>query len=133
MCNTDQENHEKYCPLGIALGDLQASVYSILSSKPNEGAAIINISTSAQLTVVMPGGFEPTQADATKPEGTEYFPYFEGQYLAVAAALAGGNALATFISVFSEWLRELGCQLDKGKLFQRHKASSVVAVKKSNY
>ena len=66
----------------------------------------------------MPNGFEPAQADIAKPEGVEYFPYFEGQYLAVAAALTGGNALAKFISMFSEWLREFGCQYEKGSLFQ---------------
>ncbi len=67
-----------------ALGDMQCSVLSTLA---NEIActAVLNISTSAQLSFRMP-------ADFTLPDtqtAIEYFPYFDNRYLAVAASLNG--------------------------------------------
>jgi sedoheptulokinase len=38
----------------------------------------------------------------------EYFPYFDGRYLAVAASLNGGNALAAFVRMVQQWTLELG-------------------------
>jgi pheromone shutdown protein TraB len=38
----------------------------------------------------------------------EYFPYFHGKYLAVAASLNGGNALAAFVCMLQKWIHELG-------------------------
>lgn len=45
-----------------------------------------------------------------------YFPYFEDRYLAVAAALNGGNALATFVSTVQQWTLELGFNLPQCEL-----------------
>lgn len=74
------------------MGDFQCSVLSTLH-RPDQ--AILNVSTSAQLAFVMRDGFEPTSepgADgnsAINSGHVEYFPYFQGKYLAVAAALTG--------------------------------------------
>jgi len=38
----------------------------------------------------------------------EYFPYFDGKYLAVAASLNGGNTLAAFVRMLQQWTLELG-------------------------
>lgn len=38
----------------------------------------------------------------------EYFPYFDQKYLAVAASLNGGNALAAFVCMLQHWTHELG-------------------------
>lgn len=45
----------------------------------------------------------------------EHFPYFEGKYLAVATALNGGNALATFIQMLQQWTLDLGFNMPQSK------------------
>ncbi|XP_073984436.1 sedoheptulokinase-like isoform X2 [Rhodnius prolixus] len=49
----------------------------------------------------------------------EFVPYFNGKYLAVAASLNGGNALATFISTLQQWSLELGSSLPQSTLWER--------------
>lgn len=72
---------------------------------------VLNISTSAQLSISMPPGFQPP--DMPDPSSAvTYFPYFNGDYLAVAASLNGGNVVATFVDMVAQWTEELG------KLFQ---------------
>ena len=68
--------------------------------------AVLNISTSAQLAFQMGENFTPPSLDVTSP--IEYFPYFEGRYLAVAASLTGGNVLAQFVKMLQQWTHELG-------------------------
>lgn len=69
--------------------------------------AVLNISTSAQLTFAMPADFKPP--DSPQPASSiSYFPYFEDSYLAVAASLNGGNVLATFVEMLTAWMKELG-------------------------
>nr|XP_008536322.1 PREDICTED: sedoheptulokinase [Equus przewalskii] len=75
--------------VGVALGDLQASVYSCMARRTD---AVLNISTSIQLAASMPSGFQPAQTpDPAAP--VAYFPYFDRTYLAVAASLNGGNVV----------------------------------------
>lgn len=107
------------CPVGAGLGDFQCSVYSALHS-PYQ--AILNISTSAQLAFVMKDGFEPkslveieASGDTNKIGHVEYFPYFQGKYLAVAAALTGGNAMAAFVRMLQQWGVELGANVPQCK------------------
>lgn len=102
----------KGTPVGVALGDLQCSV---LSTIENFKDAVLNISTSAQMTYVVEN-FEPTN-DAPVVRPIEYFPYFDGKYLAVAASLNGGNALATFVKTLQQWCMELGFPVPQGLLF----------------
>lgn len=68
---------------------------------------VLNMSTSAQLTFSMPADFTPASVpDALSP--IAYFPYFHNTYLAVAAALNGGNILATFVGMLTSWMKEFG-------------------------
>ncbi|KAK0178618.1 hypothetical protein PV327_007494 [Microctonus hyperodae] len=100
-------------PIGVALGDLQCSVLALLKG-PEE--AVLNISTSAQLTYVHPS-YKPGACD--KLESIEYFPYFNGKYLAVAASLNGGNILATFVKTLQQWTMDLGFSVPQSKVWDK--------------
>lgn len=100
-------------PVGAALGDLQCSVLSTLK---NFDDAVLNISTSAQLGFVATD-FKTAERDKTSP--VEYFPYFDGQYLAVATSLNGGNALATFVKMLQQWTLELGFNVPQSTVWSR--------------
>lgn len=101
--------------VGIALGDFQCSVYSCLTERTD---AVLNISTSAQLTISMPPGFQPPETPDPSSAVT-YFPYFNGDYLAVAASLNGGNVLATFVDMVSQWMEELGLQVQDSAIYAK--------------
>ena len=82
-------------------------------------STVLNISTSAQLAFKMKLDFSPPAFD---PSATvDYFPYFNGSYLAVAASLTGGNVLHGFVKLLQQWTHQLGkFSLDKAyflKLF----------------
>uniref|UniRef100_A0A8C8VMK4 Sedoheptulokinase n=1 Tax=Pelusios castaneus TaxID=367368 RepID=A0A8C8VMK4_9SAUR len=99
--------------VGIALGDFQCSVYSCMTERTD---AVLNISTSSQLTIAMPLGFQPPE----KPDSSStvaYFPYFDGNYLAVAASLNGGNVLATFVDMLACWMAELGLEVLESNVY----------------
>ncbi|XP_014262375.1 sedoheptulokinase-like [Cimex lectularius] len=100
-------------PVVAALGDLQCSVLSALK---NDDDAVLNISTSAQMSFIAPS-FDPNNIDDST--FVEFLPYFEGRYLAVAAALNGGNVLATFISMLQKWTLELGSHLPQSTLWEK--------------
>uniref|UniRef100_UPI00358DF2A7 sedoheptulokinase isoform X1 n=1 Tax=Myxine glutinosa TaxID=7769 RepID=UPI00358DF2A7 len=98
----------------VAVGDCQASVLSCLQ---DESTAVLNIGTSAQLSFLMFPEFELSKfsstvccdpADSIAPPPMQYLPYFGGRYLAVAAALNGGNAFSTFVKMLRGWIAELG-------------------------
>lgn len=99
------------------------SASSVLSTLHRSDQAILNISTSAQLAFVMRDGFEPKSKPNKDDDLTtetsighvEYFPYFQGKYLAVAAALTGGNALAAFVRMLQQWAIELGANVPQCK------------------
>lgn len=97
-------------PVGAALGDFQCSVIATLRDV-NEAA--LNISTSAQLAFPMVKPFEPASNPANNP--IDYIPYFDDDYLAVAAALNGGNALASFVIMLQQWTLQLGFSVPQGK------------------
>ncbi|XP_021271195.1 sedoheptulokinase isoform X1 [Numida meleagris] len=101
--------------VGIALGDFQCSVYSCLTKRTD---AVLNISTSAQLTVSMPSGFQPPETPDPSSAVT-YFPYFDGDYLAVAASLNGGNVLAAFVDMVARWTEELGFQVQESAIYAK--------------
>ncbi|XP_053187000.1 sedoheptulokinase [Scomber japonicus] len=91
-------------PVGAAMGDFQCSVYSCMSERTD---AVLNISTSAQLTYAMPAEFKPPHSPQPASP-ISFFPYFDSSYLAVAASLNGGNVLATFVEMLTAWMKELG-------------------------
>ena len=66
---------------------------------------VISISTSAQIVTTTPAGFTPPQSDPSSP--IEYFPFFDGTFLSVAASLTGGNVLAQLVTTLQEWLQQL--------------------------
>lgn len=88
---------------GVAMGDIQCSVLSSIQSNKD---AILNISTSAQITYVA-NKFQPTGGPPL-PGPVEYIPYFNHTYVAIAASLNGGNCLATFVKTLQQWALELG-------------------------
>lgn len=92
------------------MGDLQCSVLSTVETPQD---AVLNISTSAQITFVV----EDYQPNSGPPELTpvEYFPYFKNQFIAVAASLNGGNSLATFVKMLQQWALELGFSVPQCK------------------
>uniref|UniRef100_A0AAV2JBJ9 Sedoheptulokinase n=1 Tax=Knipowitschia caucasica TaxID=637954 RepID=A0AAV2JBJ9_KNICA len=102
-------------PVGAALGDFQCSVYSSMRTHSD---AVLNISTSAQLTHAMPVGFTPPVSPQSDSPVT-YFPYFESTYLAVAASLNGGNVLATFVDMLMKWMSELGAELPMSSIYEK--------------
>lgn len=95
--------------LGLGYGDTQCSVLSTLE---NPSDAVLNISTSAQITFVVEN-YQPPD----KPANTsiEYFPYFKNQYIAIAASLNGGNTLATFVKMLQQWTMDLGFSVTQCK------------------
>ncbi|XP_060911838.1 sedoheptulokinase [Labrus mixtus] len=102
-------------PVAAALGDFQCSVYSCMSANTD---AVLNISTSAQLTFAMPAGFKPP--DSPPPASSvAYFPHFNDSYLAVAASLNGGNVMATFVGMLGAWMKELGAELSDVCLYEK--------------
>ncbi|KAL0994410.1 hypothetical protein UPYG_G00121860 [Umbra pygmaea] len=102
-------------PVGAALGDLQCSVYSCMTDRTD---AVLNISTSAQLSYAMPLDF--TLPNCPDPNSTiSYFPYFNGSYLAVAASLNGGNVMANLVGMLSGWMNELGVELSDSSLYEK--------------
>ncbi|MCJ8748548.1 hypothetical protein PDJAM_G00166070 [Pangasius djambal] len=102
-------------PVGAALGDFQCSVYSCMTDKAD---AVLNMSTSAQLTFSMPADFTPASVpDALSP--IAYFPYFHNTYLAVAAALNGGNVLATFVGMLTSWMKEFGVEVTDSEVYSK--------------
>ncbi|XP_044600617.1 sedoheptulokinase isoform X2 [Equus asinus] len=101
--------------VGVALGDLQASVYSCMARRTD---AVLNISTSIQLAASMPSGFQPAQTpDPAAP--VAYFPYFDRTYLAVAASLNGGNVLTTFVHMLVQWMADLGLEVEESTVYSR--------------
>uniref|UniRef100_A0A1A7WU72 Sedoheptulokinase n=1 Tax=Iconisemion striatum TaxID=60296 RepID=A0A1A7WU72_9TELE len=97
------------------MGDFQCSVYSCISAPTD---AVLNISTSAQLTFSMPADFTPPDS-AQLESSISYFPYFNSSYLAVAASLNGGNVLATFVETLTSWMGELGAELSDSCLYEK--------------
>ncbi|XP_043910264.1 sedoheptulokinase [Protopterus annectens] len=93
--------------VGAALGDMQCSVYSCMIEETD---AVMNISTSLQLSYATSTSFTPpSTSDPSSP--VAYFPYFDGKYLAVAASLNGGNVLSTFVTMLKHWIQELGLEV----------------------
>ncbi|KAF6199103.1 hypothetical protein GE061_007128 [Apolygus lucorum] len=101
-------------PVMAALGDLQCSVLSVLHHSDD---AVLNISTSAQMAFVLPSAEPYISRDHNAV--IELWPYFEGKFLAVAATLNGGNALATFITMLQHWMLDLGYHVPQSTLWDK--------------
>ncbi|TRY73998.1 hypothetical protein TCAL_06985 [Tigriopus californicus] len=91
-------------PVGVKvkapMGDLQCSVRATFENPKTD--AVVNVSTSAQISFVMDLGFTPPKV--FDPDATiEYLPYESGSYLATAASLNGGNVLDSFVRTLQQW------------------------------
>ncbi len=78
-------------PVGVAIGDNQASVFSTLSDENN---ILVNVGTGSQISVI--------SDNTVKEAGIETRPYFENKYLIVGAALCGGRAYSLLKSFYSD-------------------------------
>ena len=83
-------------PVGVAIGDNQASVFSTIA---DEGDVLINVGTGSQVSVI--------SSEITQGADIEVRPYFEGKYLIVGAALCGGRAFSMLKDFYAEILREV--------------------------
>ncbi|XP_067866874.1 sedoheptulokinase isoform X2 [Heterodontus francisci] len=101
--------------VGVALGDLQCSVYSCMTEKTD---AVLNVSTSAQLTFALAPTFLPP-ARPNPAASVAYYPYLDGIHLAVAASLNGGNVLSSFIGMLQQWTQELGLEVPESTIYSR--------------
>ena len=67
------------------------------------------MSTSCQLAFpILHCDKVPVRPDPASP--VQYFPYFDGGYLAVAASLNSGNVLTNYVSMIQKWNSALGIQ-----------------------
>lgn len=67
----------------------------------------MNISTSSQVCYpVLSSGFFPPRFET--PTAVSYFPFFNEQFLAVAASLNGGNSLSAFVKMLQTWFSTFG-------------------------
>jgi sedoheptulokinase len=89
-------------PVCNALGDNQASLHASLTD-PNHQVAL-TIGTGAQLSVVV-DAVPSNVSDARK--SYEYRPYIGSSYIAVAASLSGGRALATLGRALEDFIQKL--------------------------
>lgn len=80
-------------PVGVGIGDNQASVFSCLAS-PDD--ALLNIGTGSQISVVSDSIIEG--------DGIETRPYLDDDYLLVGAALCGGRAYAVLKDFYARVL-----------------------------
>ncbi|XP_067864623.1 sedoheptulokinase isoform X2 [Heptranchias perlo] len=101
--------------VGVALGDFQCSVYSCMTEKTD---AVLNIGTSAQLTFALTPAFRPP-VSPNPAASVAYYPYLDGMYLAVAAALNGGNVLSSFVGMLKQWIQELGLEVPESTIYSR--------------
>uniref|UniRef100_A0A673LQZ2 Sedoheptulokinase n=1 Tax=Sinocyclocheilus rhinocerous TaxID=307959 RepID=A0A673LQZ2_9TELE len=100
---------------GAVAGHTSSDVYSCMTDK---GDAVLNMSTSAQLTFGMPAEFSPPNSpDPLSP--VAYFPYFHGSYLAVAASLNGGNVMAIFVRMLDLWMKEFGLEVNESTIYSQ--------------
>ena len=94
----------KTVPVYVALGDLQCSVFSCQPEK-NEG--VLNISTSAQLALIVDRQSSMSQDSHNdsllSSSSSMCVPYFESEDLLVAASLNGGNILSAFVHLIHSW------------------------------
>ncbi|XP_067136812.1 sedoheptulokinase-like [Centruroides vittatus] len=115
ITKTNWLNLPTSCKVYVALGDFQCSVFAVMES---EYDAVLNISTSAQLTFLKPKGFLPS-IPVPKNQMIDYFPFFDNRYLAVAASLNGGNVLASFVKMLHQWTTLLGADISEANIWKK--------------
>ncbi len=92
-------------PICNAIGDNQASIYGSLRDPQTQVA--LTIGTGAQLSVVVPN--LPDNGKPSRPT-FEYRPYVGESFLAVAASLSGGRALASLATALESFMKSCGVE-----------------------
>lgn len=95
----------KNIPVGIAIGDNQASVFSTLK---NENDVLINVGTGSQVSII--------SSEMAEGSDIEVRPYFDGKYLIVGAALCGGRAFSMLKDFYGSILREVA-EIDDKQIY----------------
>ena len=83
-------------PVGVAIGDNQASVFSSVRS---ENELLINVGTGSQVSMV--------SGEIIEKDNIETRPYFEGKYLVVGSALCGGRAFSMLKDFYKKLLSNI--------------------------
>ncbi|CAG2104277.1 unnamed protein product, partial [Medioppia subpectinata] len=114
---------EAKTPVLVALGDMQCATYANLRDNPNN--AVLSISTSMQMSVLMDKSFTPVKSKTISNSSIDYFPYFDDSYLSVAASLNGGNVLQHLVQFVRNTIKdmadiELSDEQIWAKIFQLH-------------
>ncbi len=86
----------KGVPVGVAIGDNQASVFS---SVTNENELLINVGTGSQVSMV--------SEKIIEKDDIETRPYFDGKYLVVGSALCGGRAFSMLKDFYKKLLSNI--------------------------
>ncbi|CAG2164862.1 unnamed protein product, partial [Oppiella nova] len=92
-------------PVMVALGDMQCATYANLRDNPH--TAVLSIGTSMQLSILMDKSFTPEKKSETMFKSIDYFPYFDGSYLSVAASLNGGNVLQHLVEFVRNTIKDM--------------------------
>ena len=87
---------------------------------------VLNIGSASQLAIIKPihvqtCGIEdkaPANLMLLPPSVIEV-PYFNCNHLIVAAALAGGNVIASFVTMLYGWLATLGVQCQESDIYAK--------------
>lgn len=86
-------------PVGVAIGDNQASVFSSISSDDD---ILLNVGTGSQVSVI--------SEKCVIGENIEARPFFDGKYLLCGAALCGGRAYSVLKDFYSDVLKAAGVE-----------------------
>ena len=92
-------------PVGVAIGDNQASVLSTLT---DEDSLLLNFGTGSQISLV--------SAKRISAKNIECRPYFEGKHLIVGSALCGGRAYSILCDFYHAILSE-SVDISKTKVY----------------
>ena len=92
-------------PVMVAVGDNQASILAAIADEDPGRVLVLTLGTGAQLSAVMPAGFEPGRG---RPACFEFRPFPGGRLAAVAASLAGGDAMLWLAEAVRDWCCDLG-------------------------
>lgn len=91
----------KNIPVGVAIGDNQASVFSSIT---NENELLVNVGTGSQVSLISDKIIEA--------ENIETRPYFDGEYLIVGSALCGGRAFSMLKDFYKKLLSKIAVVTD---------------------
>ena len=87
---------------------------------------VLNIGSASQLAVIKPIRVQtPGNRDKAPsnqmllPPSVMEVPYFNSNHLIVAAALAGGNVIASFVTMLYGWLADLGVECQESDIYTR--------------